>query len=662
MPEGTIYCQQCEKKFYCPAVEGETHKAGTPCPTAYPNSDLGSGAISDCYFNIPAGYEYDDSGTNIACHAGGYCPGVKIYYNKAKIDEWGWASCNDSDKISGANGRTTSSLSGADGPADCYVICPTERIPNGTKNEHIRSATASSNGTYYYPACNYSSHITCNTGYEVNNNVCIAKTYNIKLCVDGKCETKKVTYDADMPTITPPTKTGFTFSGFFDSTDSNGTKYYNADGTSARKWDYAGTKSLYAKWQANTYYINYNLNSGTHGDSHPTTAIYDSEFTVSNPTRKNYTFASWYIEGMSNDTHYINGTEYKGIDATTAATKFENLHSTNNASVRFNANWNGKYYTVTLNDTCPSGADKKKSVSPKTIHEKYNAGWYLTEGGDTFSQLEDLPVCNKYKFTGFCRGTCSDTNNIVINASGAKTEYMSNTMFSDDDTGTRQLTAHYAQCTCSTSTGAQSCSNTGTTEQNKCQFSISCKPGYSKDGKQTGSTNFAETVNGHQFAATCQPITYSFKIELDGGSGDNLPTDNINVTYAGGLPDLTNYRVPCKSGHIITGLKDSAGTLYYEYDSSNKNLKDVTGKTWDKTESTTTLYVKYDACGGEDDNTYCDCSTDKRNTKQNCPALFQSEEPADAKTDCYMTGEINLSDKFGSKKLNLDSLKLYLQQ
>ncbi|MEE1030429.1 MAG: hypothetical protein UIC65_05395, partial [Alphaproteobacteria bacterium] len=366
------------------------------------------------------------------------------------------------------------------------------------------------------------------------------------------------------------------------------------------------------------------------------------------------------IEGMSDDTHYINGTKYKGTTATTAATEFENLHSTNNARVLFRATWTEKYYEVTLNDTCPSGADKKKSVSPEKIYEKYNTGWYLTnqQGGATFSQLTVLPVCNKYKFTGFCKGTCSDTNKIVINASGAKTSDMTNTMFSDDDTGTRQLTAHYAQCTCIIGTGAQSCSNTQTTDQNKCVFSISCKTGYSKDGTQTGSTNFAETFNGHQFGATCQPITYSFKIELDGGRGDNLPTGNINVTYAGGLPDLTNYRVPCKSGHIITGLKDSAGTLYYEYDSSNKNLKAVTGKTWDKTESTTTLYVKYDACSG---GKYCEC-TNKPNEKQDCPALFTSDARADAKTDCYMTGKINLSDKFGSKELNLNSLKLYLQQ
>ena len=68
--------------------------------------------------------------------------------------------------------------------------------------------------------------------------------------------------------------------------------------------------------------------------------------------------------------------------------------------------------------------------------------------------------------------------------------------------------------------------------------------------------------------------------------------------------------------------------------------------------------MAWEACSG---GKYCEC-TNKPNEKQNCPALFTSDAPADAKTDCYMTGKINLSDKFGSTELNLDSLRLYLQQ
>lgn len=680
--------KKCPANYYC--LGGNKTGYENSCPSTYPNSDLGSDAISDCYFNIPAGYEYDDSGTNIACHAGGYCPGVKIYYNNAKIDEWGWASCNNSDKISGANGRTTSSLSGADGPADCYVICPTEQIPNGTKNEHIISATTSSNGTYYYPACNYSSRITCNTGYELNSskNGCKAKTTTVSFDKNGGSGgdvSVTATYDADMPKITSPTRTGFTFNGYYYQS----IKYYDTNGNSVRKWDQTtGNITLTASWTANTYNITYDTNDGAFSaaaTNHPATARYNQMFYVDHPTRKNYEFAGWKITDMSDGIKHYYGdysTTSNTIDKTTE-TAYKNLHHQSGATVKFTAQWSGKYYEVTLNDTCPDGAAHPTtcksgtqtvacSVSPENIYEQYNTGWFVWGNSEytAFSQLTRLPVCNKYKFKGFVKGVDE-----TINSAGALKSNLSKTLFSDDDLGGRtepQFTAVYDACTCSASTGVQSCVASSTTAENKCVFTVTCKTGYSKDGENGVDTTYLVTDDDNSYTATCQAITYGFKIDKNGGTGGNLPTGTIEIKYDDTLDnaskDLSTFDVPCKAGYVITGLedkKDSVGTRYYTYDAGTKALAAVSGKKWDKTENPTTLYVKYDACGGEGagkNNTYCDCSNSKRNEKQNCPALFQSEEPADAKTDCYMTGKINLSDKFGTTELNLDSLKLYLQQ
>lgn len=53
-----------------------------------------------------------------------------------------------------------------------------------------------------------------------------------------------------MPTlITLPTRTGYTFQGYFTAA-SGGTQYYNADGTSAKDWDKTDeTFTLYAQWE-----------------------------------------------------------------------------------------------------------------------------------------------------------------------------------------------------------------------------------------------------------------------------------------------------------------------------------------------------------------------------------------------------------------------------
>ena len=69
------------------------------------------------------------------------------------------------------------------------------------------------------------------------------------------------TYDAAMTTVSVPHKIGYKFDGYYDSqTDGNGsgTKYYNADGTSAKTWD-KNTESattLYAKWVSDTKTFN----------------------------------------------------------------------------------------------------------------------------------------------------------------------------------------------------------------------------------------------------------------------------------------------------------------------------------------------------------------------------------------------------------------------
>lgn len=62
------------------------------------------------------------------------------------------------------------------------------------------------------------------------------------------------TYGQAMPSATMPTREGHTFNGYFTAT-SGGTKYYNADGTSAKKWDKTDATILYAQWTQITYTV-----------------------------------------------------------------------------------------------------------------------------------------------------------------------------------------------------------------------------------------------------------------------------------------------------------------------------------------------------------------------------------------------------------------------
>ncbi|MDD6272160.1 MAG: BspA family leucine-rich repeat surface protein [bacterium] len=94
-----------------------------------------------------------------------------------------------------------------------------------------------------------------------------ANKYTVKFDQqEGKGGTPSVTatYDSKMPTITKlPTREGYKFAGYYTEKGGLGTKYYNANGTSANIWNIASNKTLYAYWTPNKLNIIFNANGAT---------------------------------------------------------------------------------------------------------------------------------------------------------------------------------------------------------------------------------------------------------------------------------------------------------------------------------------------------------------------------------------------------------------
>lgn len=72
------------------------------------------------------------------------------------------------------------------------------------------------------------------------------------------------TYDAPMPVATAPTRTGYSFTGYFDAL-TEGTPYYTATMLSAHLWDKAAATTLYAQWTGNVHQVTFNANGGSGG-------------------------------------------------------------------------------------------------------------------------------------------------------------------------------------------------------------------------------------------------------------------------------------------------------------------------------------------------------------------------------------------------------------
>ena len=68
------------------------------------------------------------------------------------------------------------------------------------------------------------------------------------LPVNGQAMPSITKPDISKPELPLPTRTGYTFGGYYDQPNGDGTRYYDATGTGARNWDKTGMATLYAKW------------------------------------------------------------------------------------------------------------------------------------------------------------------------------------------------------------------------------------------------------------------------------------------------------------------------------------------------------------------------------------------------------------------------------
>jgi len=174
---------------------------------------------------------------------------------------------------------------------------------------------------------------------------------------------KTVTYNSKIGTLPTPTRTGYTFKGWYTAT-SGGSKY-----TSTTKVTFIGDKNLYARWKAKTYTAKFSANGGStptkSGKAYKSKTVTFGKTYGALPTTKRtgYTFAGWFTDKLAG-TQVISTTP---INTTGTRTLY--------------AHWTPKTYTVNFN---PRGG----LVSPTSEVVTYGStyGWLPTptQPGYTF--------------------------------------------------------------------------------------------------------------------------------------------------------------------------------------------------------------------------------------------------------------------------------------
>ena len=135
------------------------------------------------------------------------------------------------------------------------------------------------------------------------------------------CSTKTGTYDSTWGTLCTPTRTGYTFGGWYTEANGAGTKV-------TATTTVTGNLTVYAKWTAYTYQVKFNSNGGT-GTMANQSFTYDVQqaLTANSFTRAGYTFAGWNTKADGTGTNYSN------------QESVSNLTSTNNGTITLYAKW-----------------------------------------------------------------------------------------------------------------------------------------------------------------------------------------------------------------------------------------------------------------------------------------------------------------------------------
>ena len=137
----------------------------------------------------------------------------------------------------------------------------------------------------------------------------------------GGSSSATATYGTAMPSIAAPTRSGYSFGGYYTARNGGGTQYYDAGGAGVRAWDLSQDTTLYAKWTADAVpdpdpepitpevvTITFDPQGGAGGDSF-IKIPYGSRPTgqIGVPEREGYKFEGYYTESSGGGTMYWDG-------------------------------------------------------------------------------------------------------------------------------------------------------------------------------------------------------------------------------------------------------------------------------------------------------------------------------------------------------------------
>lgn len=160
---------------------------------------------------------------------------------------------------------------------------------------------------WYTSSSSTTTLVTLEREYTSNATIYAQWGYYVELNLNGGSLSKAFIgyrYSTTSSTTLPtPAKEGFTFDGWYESSDFSGSAVTSISSKTT------GDKTFYAKWEANTYALTWNLDGGTLNNP-PASYQYGTALSLPQPTKDGYAFGGWYTDAA------FSGTAVTGISAT----------------------------------------------------------------------------------------------------------------------------------------------------------------------------------------------------------------------------------------------------------------------------------------------------------------------------------------------------------
>ena len=424
-------------------------------------------------------------------------------------------------------------------------------------------------GTQYYTAEGKSVRV-----WDVETNATLYATWttnSYKVTLDWQggeagTEETQATYGSAMPGIDPPTRTGYTFGGYYSRINGAGTPYYTAGGKSARAWDQAAAKTLYAKWTADSYTVTLDQQEGEGGTEEATATYGKALPAIKVPTRTGHTFGGYYSgqNGAGAQYYTAEGKSAQRWDVATNATLY--------------AKWTPNAYKVTLDRQGGKGGagsaraaygNEMPEIKPPTRTGHTFGGYYSGMDGDGTQY---------YTAEGKSARVWDMATNATLYAQWTVNSYTVALDRQGGKGGTGKAMATYGsampEITVPTRKGYTFAGYYRGTQGAGAQY-------YTEEGKSERVWNMASNAT---LFAKWTANSYEVTLDLQGGTGE---VASATATYGKALPAI---KVPTRTGYTFGGYyskKKGAGTPYY-------TAAGKSARAWNVA-SNATLYAKWTA-------------------------------------------------------------------